>query len=108
MSREFGDNGCEYFDEKIDHAAADCESASDELTRLWGKFLYAFAPVARSIAASEASDSDEANAILSCLAAMPELEQRFNDINRYLYTFKRIAEQAATDAIRKQSDKKPL
>ncbi len=85
MSREFGSYETGYFHYQMSNATSDCLGGSDELTRLWGKFFAEFEPIAYAIASSEAGDSGPA-------------------IEAYVNTYERVAEHAASAAVRKAMD----
>lgn len=99
MSGEFGSYSSGYFPYQMEVAAEDCLGGRDELTRLWGKFFTAFAPVANSIALSEAHDTGTHDSIMANIQQRKAIATALRDIEKYLEPFQRVAE----DAIRKHA-----
>lgn len=105
MSREFGSYNGGYFHQQIDNCANDALAGRDELTRLWGQFLAEFSPIAYSIASSEACDSGEDDTIIETIARLSALQKRLYDVEKYVESYKRVAEEAVRKALRRQNDK---
>jgi hypothetical protein len=104
MSREFGSYHGGYFHDKISNAAEDCRDSSCKLTTMWGEFLETFHSVAYEISNYEASDSGLYAPIFESMAKLPMLKKKLEEIDAYLYDYKRIAE----EAVRKHCEgKKP-
>ena len=102
MSREFGSYVSGYFHDQIEVAADDCLSGSDELTRLWGDFLKEFSYIAYYISTSEAHDGEPHLPILATIEKMDILEKKLSGINSFIDPYKKVAEKAVHDAIKKK------
>lgn len=105
MSGEFGDYLGGYFHNKIQSAAEDAAHGRDPLTKLWGKFLEEFEDIARAISYSEACDSGPHDTIFNTLQRLPELKRRLETIESFVYTYKRVAEDAVEKAVKEHADK---
>lgn len=84
MSREFGSHQSGYFHTQMDQAASDCLDGRDELTKLWGKFLFEFKDVAWAIASSEACDSGPEYPIEMTSERLPRLQDELDRIKDYV------------------------
>jgi hypothetical protein len=104
MSREFGSYSRGYFHYQIETAAADCAEGDDELTRLWGAVLNAFAPVANAISSSEANDAGAYLPIMRTLQCMPAIKDALRDIDAYCSPFAEIAGAAVSQALQAKAD----
>ena len=100
MSREFGSCAGGYFHTQINDAAGDCLGGNDELTRLWGKFLLEFYPVAYAIASSEAGNTGSDYPIIKCMEQWASIRDAIDEIDNYLDPYRRVANQAVSDADR--------
>ena len=103
MSREFGNlyNGG-YFHDEIRHAAEDCATGRDQLTKLWGEFLEEFYNIAYQISNSEASDSGPYAPIIESINRMESLKAALDKINEYLDPFRDVM----AEAVRNENEKK--
>lgn len=103
VSGEFGDDYCgPFFHNRIESAAEAAENGSEQITKAWGEFLRAFAPVARAISWCEASDSGVDYPLRETLQQMPAMEGALHRIKRMLYA---ISEEAASAMLATNRDR---
>lgn len=100
MSREFGSYQSGYFHNQIESGADDCLDGQGELTRLWGKFLQDFYPVAYAISSYEACDSDASFPISENIKHIGTLREDLRAISDYLAPFESIAREAVSEYIK--------
>lgn len=94
MSREFGSYTAGYFHQQIETAANDCLAGRDQLTKLWGEFLREFQPIAYAISSSEECDSGPEYPIMETMQHLPAMIKRMDNIEQFMNTYKRVAEEA--------------
>lgn len=99
MSGEFGEYHIGgYFHDKIISCAEDCcDISNKKITRLWGKILKNFEPIAHAIAWCEAGDTGQDNPIMESIYRMKAIKEGIEEIERYLSAFKDVAEKAVRD-----------
>jgi hypothetical protein len=97
MSGEFGSYNNGYFHTQMETAAYDCTNGRDQLTKLWGKFLHAFVPVAEGISYSEAYDSGPDDPIVVNIRQLKALRAALDEIEDYLRPYERVMQQAVRE-----------
>jgi hypothetical protein len=104
MSREFGEYYQGYFHDRIRQCIEDCEHGRDPLTKAWANFFRALAPVACSIASSEAFDSTPSDPILMTIEKLPKLKSALAEVEEFVGPYQDVAQ----EAIRRLSREKGL
>lgn len=102
MSGEFGSYYQGYFHDQMQRAAEDCADGDCEITRLWGRVLAAFGPVAYDIANAEAGDSGEYAPIITSIKQMDAIKAALWEVKNYLYPFEQVMWRAVLDETEKR------
>lgn len=84
VSREFGSFTPGYFHDQVRQAADDCLEGAYPLTRLWGEFLAALAPVAYAVSSAEAGDSAADYPAAATATALPALKAALAEVERFV------------------------
>lgn len=90
MSGEFGSYCGGYFHTQIMYATDDLRDGTLATTRLWADFFQEFQPIARDIAYAEASDSSEAQAIMTMIQQLPRLKKALADVDAAMDVYRDV------------------
>jgi hypothetical protein len=91
MPGDFGSYQPGWFWVQVEVSALDLASGRDILTRKWGQFFQAFAPVAKAVCWSEAGDSSPDHAMLETIKQLPEIKKRLADIENFVRPYREVA-----------------
>ena len=96
MSGEFGHHrGGGYFHEQVANAADDCSDLGNlQVTKNVGKILDSLVPIAEAVSWAEASDTIEADAILSVIKNISTLEKSVENLKQYIKPFEDVMKRA--------------